>query len=224
MIKVTGDTHGYQNRFDDPEILKLRAGDYLIVCGDFGYIFENNIIEKYFLDDLENAPFSVLFVDGNHENFDVLETYPVETWKGGKVHRIRKNVLHLMRGQVFTIDGMKFFTMGGAFSIDSSKRKEGETWWPRELPDREEYDEAIRNLNENDMTVDFVITHTMPKTMIDRLGKVPAPEDCELTSFLDFVWFNVRFSHWYCGHWHTDTDLDEKLTALWYDVKPVRKE
>ena len=39
---------------------------------------------------------------------------PVAEWHGGKVHRIRPHVLHLMRGQIFELEGCRFFTMGGA--------------------------------------------------------------------------------------------------------------
>lgn len=34
------------------------------------------------------------------EIYDRLYSYPVEYWKGGKIHRIRPSVIHLMRGQV----------------------------------------------------------------------------------------------------------------------------
>ena len=47
----------------------------------------------------------MLFIDGNHENFDKLNSYPVETWCGGKVHKIRNNVIHLMCGEVYCIEG-----------------------------------------------------------------------------------------------------------------------
>lgn len=33
---------------------------------------------------LNDRPFTTLFVDGNHENFDLLNAYPVENWHGGK--------------------------------------------------------------------------------------------------------------------------------------------
>ena len=39
-------------------------------------------------------------------------------WHGGKVHRIRPHVLHLMRGQIYELEGYRFFTMGGAKSHD----------------------------------------------------------------------------------------------------------
>ena len=58
-------------------------------------------------------PFTVLFVSGNHENFDLLKVLPTEEWHGGKVQFIRPHVIHLLRGQVFEIEGYTFFTMGG---------------------------------------------------------------------------------------------------------------
>lgn len=40
----------------------------------------------------------LLFVSGNHENFDLLAEYPQEDWNGGKVQRIHSHVIHLLRG------------------------------------------------------------------------------------------------------------------------------
>lgn len=64
----------------------------------------------------------MLFIDGNHENFDKLYSYPVETWYGGKVHKI---VIHLMRGEVYSIEGSSIFVMDGGYSIDKYRRTEG---------------------------------------------------------------------------------------------------
>lgn len=119
MIYVTGDMHGEQEKLlaaerDTP----LREGDTLIVCGDFGYIFRNDERERAFLDEVENRPYTLCFVDGNHENFPAIYAYPEEIWNGGRVHRIRKNIYHLMRGQVFQLEEKRVFTMGGAYSID----------------------------------------------------------------------------------------------------------
>lgn len=95
--------------------------DYVIICGDFGGVWNKEVEnkeEKHLLDWLEEKPFTTLFVDGNHENFDRLYSYPVELWHGGKVHKIRPSVIHLMRGQIYEIDGKSFFTFGGASSHD----------------------------------------------------------------------------------------------------------
>ena len=70
------------------------------------------------LDWLNEKNSTTLFVDGNHENFTRLYNYPVEEWHGGKVHKIRDSVLHLMRGEIFEINDKKIFTFGGAKSHD----------------------------------------------------------------------------------------------------------
>ena len=48
----------------------------------------------------------------------MLAELPAEQWEGGKVHFIRENVIHLMRGQMYRIQGKDFFVFGGARSHD----------------------------------------------------------------------------------------------------------
>lgn len=225
MIYITGDTHGEIGRFYE---LYNKHGeghwgenDTLIICGDFGYLFLNNRSENSFLDDLSCRPYTICFVDGNHENFDAINTYPVVDWNGGKVHQLRKNIFHLMRGQVFEIEGKTFFTMGGAYSIDKGSRTPGYSWWPDELPTDAEYKEATANLQKCGMKVDYILTHTLPREMIMRLEKYPDAHDMELTGFLEWIMYEVDFKHWYCGHWHEDKTLSDKFTILWFDVKEI---
>ena len=121
MIYATGDLHGNPLRFQPqyfPEQAKMMKDDYMIVCSDFGCVWNGDKSDDPQLDRLETLPFTVLFIDGNHENFDALSEYPVEQWRGGKVRKIRPHVMHLMRGQAFELQGRTFFTMGGAQSHD----------------------------------------------------------------------------------------------------------
>lgn len=194
------------------------SNDYLIVCGDFGFVFADDEDEKFWLDTLAEKPYNILWVDGNHENFKALYQYPVETWNGGKVHRIRKNILHLMRGQVFTIEGKKFFTFGGAYSIDRNMRVKDKSYWIEEIPTDNEYCEAIANLKANNKQVDCIITHTAPREIVRRLGYYPDPHDMELTGFLEWIMYEVDYDLWAFGHWHEDRIVDEKHRALFYDV------
>lgn len=107
MIFITGDTHQDYRRFTElcfPEQKEMTKDDYVIICGDFGGVWNyqhESEREKMLMDELEAKSYTTLFVDGNHENFDRLYDYPVELWHGGKVHKIRPSVIHLMRGQVF---------------------------------------------------------------------------------------------------------------------------
>lgn len=126
---VTGDLHGYEDisklnskRF--PANKHLTKEDYVIVAGDFGLVWDHQQDELYWRKWLARKNFTTLFIDGNHENFDLLNSYPVEQWNGGKIHKINDSILHLMRGQVFSIHGLKVFTFGGAQSHDKAYRKE----------------------------------------------------------------------------------------------------
>ena len=106
MIYATGDLHGNPLRFQPqyfPEQAKMMKDDYMIVCSDFGCVWNGDKSDDPQLDRLETLPFTVLFIDGNHENFDALSEYPVEQWRGGKVRKIRPHVMHLMRGQAFEL-------------------------------------------------------------------------------------------------------------------------
>ena len=103
MIFVTGDTHG-QADFDKllrfaRENPNLTLNDFVVITGDFSAIWDKNTLERD-LQPYRELPFTVLFADGNHENFDILNSYPEEVWRGGKVHKIAPNIIHLMRGQV----------------------------------------------------------------------------------------------------------------------------
>lgn len=224
MIYVTGDTHGLEDFYklhifagEHPE---LKLNDYVIVAGDFGAIWsERTLVEnlRYYTE----LPFTVLFVDGNHENFDLINSYPVEIWNGGKVHKIKPNVIHLMRGQIFELEGKTIFTFGGATSIDRDYRIAGRSWWPQELPTYEELDEGIANLKKYNNKVDYIITHSCgqralmyPKLRIYAGVKIACPESHLLSNFED----TVEFKHWYFGHFHIDAQLSDKYTVLMHKI------
>lgn len=228
MIFVTGDTHGDRSRFQCREwgADRISAKDQLVICGDFGYLFTGDRRERDFLDSLEELPYQVLFLDGNHENFDLLNTYPVELWNGGKVHIIKKDsqgtpkVIHLMRGQVYEIQGKKIFTFGGAYSIDRWWRQEGISWWSQEMPTEAEMQEGIRNLEKNQYRIDYIFTHAAPEDTMN-LFYPDHPEEKRLNNFLEWVREKVAYQHWYFGHLHEDRDLWRNQTVLWYEIRNV---
>ena len=106
MIWATEDCHGNFERFKPeyfPEQAEMTKEDIVIICGDFGGVWFGDSRDDDDLDWLERLPFTLAFVDGNHENYDAIAAYPAEEWHGGKIHRIRTHVLHLMRGQIFEL-------------------------------------------------------------------------------------------------------------------------
>lgn len=117
MIYITGDCHSNFERFNTrnfPEQKEMTKDDYVIICGDFGGVWNKDgesKMETSVLDWLDGKAFTTLFVDGNHENFDRLYAYPVEMWHGGKVHKIRPSVIHLMRGQIFELEEKRYLLL-----------------------------------------------------------------------------------------------------------------
>lgn len=149
-------------------------------------VWNNCPDENYWLDWLNKKPCTTLFVDGNHENHNLLNQMQPVPWNGGFVHQIRPKVLHLMRGQVFNIDGTTFFTMGGADSIDKQYRVPYKSWWPEEMPSDEEYATAIKNLEKSNFAVDYILTHTAPTSIVNQLIPQIKPPD-KLTNYLENV-------------------------------------
>lgn len=241
MVWATGDTHGGFQRFtreNFPEQAGMTKDDYVIVAGDFGGVWSGNEEEQKKLDWLEGLPFTALFVSGNHENYDLLSKYPVEEWHGGKVQKIRPHVIHLMRGQIFELEGCTFFTMGGASSHDirdgilepdtpdfeerywmlrrmrAMFRVNHMSWWAQELPGEEEYAEARRNLERASHAVDYIITHCAPSSIEDRLSNGTYAHD-HLTDFLEKVRERTKFRYWIFGHYHDNGVIDQKFVLLW---------
>ena len=244
MIYVTGDCHQNFRKFNTkifPEQKEMTKEDYVIICGDFGGVWNKEVEnkeEKHLLDWLDEKPFTTLFVDGNHENFDRLYSYPVELWHGGKVHKIRPSVIHLMRGQIYEIDGKSFFTFGGASSHDiesgildpedpdfkekkkwldrewRSYRVNHITWWAQELPSEEEMQEGRANLAAHDNQVDFIVTHccaTSTQMLIDAQKLKPDTE----TDYLEEIKQMIQFKKWFFGHYHDNRNVSKKEILIY---------
>ncbi len=219
MVYVTGNIHGEWPVFDGPGYQKLKAHDTLIICGDFGFLWEGTQEEQDAVKRLEEKPYTILFVDGSHENFDLLEQYPVVEYAGGQTHQLAANVYHLMRGQIFSIEGKTFFAFGGGESEEKQFYIEAEKWWPREMPTIQEMEDGVRRLYKMNLQVDYLITHTpAPKA---RTTYVPGQVQTQLEAFFEEIVREVQYERWFYGAEHIDRVVTEKHIALFYNVIPV---
>lgn len=225
MVFVTGDTHGMHDFFKLKEFAdsnpQLTKNDIVIIAGDFGAVWSEATLNED-LKPYEELPFTLLFVDGNHENFELLYRFPLEEWNGGRARKIRESVIHLPRGQVFEIEGKTFFTFGGATSVDKAYRKVGIDWWAEELPTYSEISLAEESLKKVGNKVDFVITHSCdekalyyPPIRSKNSFFEPYPENRTLSYFEDII----DYGHWYFGHYHLDGDLTDKKTVLYQEIR-----
>ncbi len=247
MIYIIGDCHSDFTRFSTdkfPIQREMTKDDYVIICGDFGGVWsyeKESKEEKYWLDWLNEKNFTTLFVDGNHENFTRLYEYPEETWNGGKIHKIRDSIYHLKRGEIFNIEGKKFFVFGGASSHDirdgivelEDKQKiiqlrkrdayfriRNFTWWDLELPTEEEMQNGIDNLEKVDYKVDYIITHCAPTSVQTLIGGGEFKPDY-LTDYMQKVSEKTDFKKWIFGHYHKDKYVNMQYIMLYENIIPL---
>jgi predicted phosphodiesterase len=252
---ITGDTHADFTRFSTknfPLQKELTKEDYIIICGDFG-LWHNCAKEQYWLDWLDKKNFTTIFVDGNHENFDRLNSneFPIVDFLGAKAHQIRPSIYHILRGEVITIQGKTFFCFGGASSHDIQDgildpetfvskeaftrvyksyvaankmfRVKGISWWPQELPSDEEMAHGLENLIAHNGEVDYIITHCLPQEVCTFIGGSLYKPDI-LTDYFNTIAQNVQFTKWFCGHYHLDQDIWGKFTILYDKIDEIRLE
>lgn len=221
MIYITGDTHiptdiGKLSRKRFPEQKQLSKEDYVIICGDFGGVWDNSNEEKYWIKWLGERNFTTLFIDGNHENFDMINKLPIIDFCGGKVHKVADGIYHLLRGQVFEIDQKKIFVFGGASSHDKDSRIESRNWWREELPIDVEYESAKKNIERNHACFDCILTHCCP-TSVQKIIE-PLYEANRLTDFFDEIRKSTLYKKWFFGHYHKDLELEENFVAVFNNI------
>ena len=245
-VWITGDTHGdWINRLNVdsfPEQKEMTQDDYIIICGDFG-IWDNSKREKYNLNWLDDKPFTTLFVSGNHDNYDILDGLEVSEWHGGLVNHIRPSIIHLMRGQVFTIEDRTFFTFGGASSHDISdgilepddpdfKEKIRQldknpyslyrinhiSWWERELPSENEMEMGLDNLKKQNNKVDYIITHSPSTSELYLMGGKGLYQSDILTNYLEEVKANTEYKRHFFAHMHVNKAINDKDICLYEQI------
>ena len=240
-IYVVGDTHGGLNDYYLRskvwvEQKELTNKDILIQLGDFGYFWQPKMSkeESFKLTTFANKKYQVSFLDGNHENFDRLHLLPTMKQWGGHMGVLRigdGEVYHLRRGEVFNFNGIKIFIMGGAQSIDRGNRLEGISWWKEELHTHKEIDNALENLEKVNFEVDYILTHTCPTPIIQKLavnfkGYYVDPERYQdpCSTFFDHLLLEkkIKFKEWHFGHFHVNETIEyqDKIFRCHYDAKP----
>ena len=203
-IIYLGDIHGELRVFE-----KLRKvvteEDTIIQVGDFG-IDENlrgNILrgwDKKFGD----FPCPVYFIDGNHENFDT-----IDTWDKDDISEVATSLFYIPRGMVTVMpNGQRIGFLGGGPSIDKAWRVEGRSWWPQELITDEDVDRLLRNVG--DEPLDVLVTHVSPTDVnLRHFGRLDIREWDLPIGWIDECSAKVEFLIEFlkpklhvCGHMH----------------------
>jgi len=222
-IYVTGDTHGDPARFRKAR--KLRKGDFLVICGDFGFVWDGSKREKSILKRLGRRKYHILFVDGIHENFTELNTYPEEEWYGGKTRRISGNLRYLMRGEIFTLGKKTVLAFGGgrldddvgrdvlAAPVDNNDDDIPIVKESPEMPKEAEYRNGLQAITRHNGRVDYIISHEAPSKIAEFL-ELPNSDKSRANAYLDILGETCEFERWFFGHHHINKVIPYKHFAL----------
>ena len=217
MLYVTGDMHGDESRISKTRLNMLKKGDTLIVCGDFGFLWDDSPKEKAIRKKLEKRDYTICFVDGTHENFALLNSFPIVDWNGGLAHQIQSNVYHLMRGQMYKIDGERVFTMGGGESpeadILAGERSENDK---AAMPTDREMLDGVNRMEQSGFSCDYIITHEPPSKIKEflLLGENTPLRVTALSAYFDELQTQCSYKCWFFGSMHTDKYISASQCAV----------
>ena len=221
---LKGDIHGnlfeiidFINRFN------LGKNDNIIILGDCGIAWrkdKKDLAQNIKLWNECGNGVKLYFIDGNHENFNILNSFPIENNMG----KIADNIYHLRRGQVYEFENKKILVCGGADSIDKYRRIENFTWWKEEAISQETIDDIPAG------HYDYVLTHCCPRSIFEKnriyLSTLQFLDENKINhsseDMLEQLKNKITFDHWFFGHYHINRNLDEKFTCLFEDFREVR--
>lgn len=222
---ITGDIHGDVARLIlFIQRMKLKSGDKICVLGDAGILWRNDkkdtdYIVKYW-DEYSNGV-ELYFIDGNHENFNLLNSLPVDENNMGIVS---DKIHYLRRGCVYEINGKRILSCGGADSVDWYRRTEGLSWWKEETISQADIDRVPAG------HYDYVFTHCCPRSIFEN-NKVYlitlANIDQDVVNhcsedMLEKLINKITFDHFYFGHYHVDRVLNDKFRCLFNDFEEMK--
>ena len=192
----------------------LTRSDFVIVLGNLGFQYKEAM--GYY----KTMPYTILFLEGLYDDTRLLYSYETTTWVGGKVHRLCDNVYHLIRCNLFTLNGKTLFVVGGDVTCTSKKLQINSDYYSKEAPSKQELEDAVKLLLDCNYTVDYILT-TIPdsKTML-LFESNQQPSD--LSNWLYDLSNKAVFDRWYFGQYPESIDKDfDKVTGVGDGVIPL---
>lgn len=221
MLYVTGDMHGDESRIAKNRLSMLRGGDTLVVCGDFGFLWDDSARERALRKKLEKRNYTICFVDGTHENFELLNRCPVVDWNGGKAHKLQSNVFHMLRGEMYTIEGKTVFTMGGGENPDVDFLEESISANDKAaIPTDQEMLDGVNRMEQVGFHCDYIITHEPPSKVKEflMLGESATFRVTALNAYFDELQAQCEYKRWFFGSMHIDKFISAGQTAIFKTI------
>ena len=215
MVYITGDKHSsYRNVYSFCEKHRTTIDDILIVLGDAGINFSLNYRDEWIKEELSELPITLFCIQGNHDKRpDDLDGYVEKKFHGGTVFVEEQypNLIFAKDGEIYDFEYYKCLVVGGAYSVDKDYRLYmGYPWFEDEQPSEETKCRILNKLNKTQ--IDLVFTHTCPRKyepvemFLDGVDQSTVDKSTE--DFLNIVEEQLDYVKWFCGHWHTDKEVD----------------
>lgn len=223
MIYVTGDVHGDLNRKNIKAIKKLKKNDTAIICGDFGFVFDDSKEEKKALKKLSKYRCTILFVDGSHENHKLIKSHKTDYIYGNHAYKITDNIYCIMRGSVHIIEGNKILFIGGGQRQDLYSGLYLDMDYNDEFITNEDIDNAFKNLIEFNNDIDYVVTHEAPLNIKHFLtiNEIENTSYCSIA--LQKLCEKINFKKWFFGYYHIDKVISNKYIATYDKLVNIEK-
>ena len=230
MIYITGDKHAdFREVFYFCYTNKTTLDDVLIVLGDAGinyYANENDYILK---NSLVQFPITFFCIHGNHEERpENIKTYKTKKFHEGIVYYEEDypNILFAKDGEIYNFNNKKVLVIGGAYSVDKYFRKtHGYNWYESEQPNEETKNKIKEVLKKLDNRIDIILSHTCPYKYLPREmfldGIDQSTVDNSTEYFLDEIEESTDYNLWYCGHYHTDKEID-KIVFMFHKIEEFK--
>jgi predicted phosphodiesterase len=166
----------------------------------------------------------LIVVPGNHENYDMIERWPVNDEGFQSRTTDAPSIWYAPRGHTWTHNGAKFVALGGAFSIDKELRAVGRSWWPQEAITPEDVQRLITNLDTLEWdVVDVFLSHEIPAGLDVGQKAFNLPPELEWESYQQRKLLREAVDRaapktLVHGHWHKY--LRNTLEGVTYDLVP----
>ena len=222
MLYITGDLHGDVSRLARTH--KLKKGDTLLVLGDFGVLWYGDKRDAKTLKWLKRRRYTVLFLDGVHENYALLDAVETAEYGGAKAGKLADNIYHLLRGEIYEIEGKTVFAFGGGDAESEWEfRADADATWERQTPSGDEMSRGYETLAAAGNRVDVIATH-FPSGKTNGYFAARHGDDVRLRGvhvYLNRLEETVAFDHWYFGSLHADRPCGSRHTAVFEEILKV---
>ena len=187
-VLVIGDLHGDFTHLN--KVIEEFHPHLVLSTGDFGC---------WDIKQMKNAIVPrgsrIIFVDGNHENHNILKQLRKTVHNAKRPILVVPQVYYAPRGTLLSVNNKTILLMGGGDSTDKESRTPGIDWFEAE-------EITLADINDvKECKVDIIVSHSAPRFVEEAMGIEPLGGRYSSVN-LEFLFDGFKPKKWYFGHYH----------------------